>query len=48
MKRPDNIDVDRMSCEDKMQLAVAAAFVAVIAPPMIALCVWFAMTGNFR
>ena len=48
MKRPDNIDIDRMSCEDKMQLAVAAAFVAVVAPPMIALCVGFAMTGNFR
>jgi len=48
MKRPDNIDRDKMSCPDKVQLAVGALFLAVIAPPMVALCVWFAMTGNWR
>ena len=48
MKRPDNIDRDRMSCPDKVQLAVGALFLAVVAPPMVALCVWFAMTGNWR
>lgn len=48
MKRPDNIDRDRLSCEDKLQLVAGTLMLSVVAPPIIALCVWFAMTGNFR
>lgn len=48
MNRTDDIDRDRMSCEDKVQLVAGTLMFSVIAPPIIALCVWFAMTGNLR
>ena len=37
-----------MSNCDKVQAVAMTTFVVVVAPPLIALCVYFAMTGDYR